>query len=43
VILSGFIARDADEVRDAARAVGLDPVRVEGEVEWRCLIARAPK
>jgi ribosomal protein L11 methyltransferase len=43
VILSGFIARDADEVRDAARAVGLDPVRVEGEVEWRCLIAHAPK
>ncbi len=43
VILSGFIARDADEVSDAARAVGLDPQRIEGEVEWRCLIARAPK
>lgn len=43
VILSGFIARDADEVREAARAVGLEPVRTEGEEEWRCLVARAPR
>ena len=41
VILSGFIARDADEVRDAARAVGLLPARLEGKGEWRCLVARA--
>ncbi len=41
VILSGFIARDVDEVRDAARALGLIPDRVEGEAEWRCLVARA--
>ena len=43
VILSGFIARDADEVSEAARAVGLLPDRVEGEAEWRCLVARAPR
>ena len=43
VILSGFIARDTGEVSDAARAVGLLPDRVEGEGEWRCLVARAPR
>ncbi|MFA7248721.1 MAG: 50S ribosomal protein L11 methyltransferase [Dehalococcoidia bacterium] len=43
VILSGFIARDADEVSVAARAAGLVPDRVEGEAEWRCLVARAPR
>ena len=42
VILSGFIARDADEVREAAAALGLTAVRVTGEAEWRCLVARAP-
>ena len=43
VILSGFIARDADEVRAAAAAVGLIVERLEGEGEWRCLVARAPQ
>ena len=43
VILSGFIARDADEVRNAVSAAGLLPDRIEGEGEWRCLVARAPK
>ncbi len=43
VILSGFIARDVDEVRDAARAAGLDPERVTAEGDWRCLVARAPR
>ena len=43
VILSGFIARDTDEVSNAARAVGLLPDRIEGEAEWRCLVARAPR
>ena len=43
VILSGFIARDADEVSEAARAAGLLPDRVTGEAEWRCLVARAPR
>lgn len=40
VILSGFIARDAGEVREAARAAGLTPDRLEGEGDWRCLVAR---
>ncbi|MGE3856588.1 MAG: 50S ribosomal protein L11 methyltransferase [Dehalococcoidia bacterium] len=43
VILSGFIARDADEVTDAVRAAGLEPVRLDEEAEWRCLVARAPR
>lgn len=43
LILSGFIARDADEVSDAARAAGLLPDRIDGEAEWRCLVARAPR
>ncbi len=42
VILSGFIARDADEVSEATQAVGLIPERSAGEGEWRCLVARAP-
>ncbi|MSQ31370.1 MAG: 50S ribosomal protein L11 methyltransferase [Dehalococcoidia bacterium] len=38
-ILSGFIARDADEVRDAAIAAGLRPLALDAEGEWRCLVA----
>jgi len=38
-ILSGFIARDADEVRDAAVAAGLWPMSLDAEGEWRCLVA----
>ena len=38
-ILSGFIARDAEEVREAAIAAGLRAVALDGEGEWRCLVA----
>ncbi len=42
-VLSGFIARDAAEVRAAARAAGLHVVGVDGEGEWRCLVAARPE
>lgn len=41
-ILSGFIARDAAEMRAAARAAGLRPLRTDAEAEWRCLVAQRP-
>ncbi len=37
-IMSGFIARDADEVRASAIAAGLAPAELEGEGDWRCLV-----
>jgi len=29
-------------VREAAAALGLTALRITGEAEWRCLVARAP-
>jgi ribosomal protein L11 methyltransferase len=40
LIASGFIARDADEVRTAATSAGLTEVSLEAEGDWRCLVAR---
>ena len=38
-VLSGFVARDANEVREAAIAAGLRPLALDAEGEWRCLVA----
>jgi len=39
---SGFIDEAAAEVRSAAVAAGLQPLRVDADEEWRCIVARAP-
>lgn len=38
---SGFIDEAATEVRAAAAAAGLRPLRVDADEEWRCIVARA--
>ncbi len=40
LVASGFIERDAGEVRAAAEAAGLDEVSLTAEGDWRCLVAR---
>ena len=39
---SGFIDEAEAEVRLAAVAAGLRPLRVDADEEWRCIVARSP-
>lgn len=42
LVASGFIARDAGMVRDAAGRAGLRELELLEENDWRCLVARQP-
>jgi ribosomal protein L11 methyltransferase len=42
IILSGLLPAEAADLQDLARALGLSPVAVDEDGEWRSLLLRAP-
>jgi ribosomal protein L11 methyltransferase len=41
-VLSGFLARDAETIAEAATATGLEPRATTFEGEWACIVAARP-